>query len=299
MTTTGMHRYTFEAMTVGCEIQLAIADESEARQVAEEIIRNTLRLQHKYNFYDQRSWLNTALNQRAQREVSVDAETLNVLRTVKELSAAVDSFDITVGTLQPCFRQKTAVQAMKLRKRLEKSMGHDSWYLEDDRVCFLNDICRFDLGGVIKEHAVDQAVAIVRNAGISGALINFGGDLFVHGRKANDSQFVVAVKNPVNPSEMMFSLNLEDQALTTSGHYERSKQMGKRKVSHILGRQGTDERVLSVTVVSDTVLSSGVYSTALTLTPELSLADDMAAVFIDRNLQVHQSASGLEKINVD
>lgn len=290
-----MHQYQFSAMTVNCELQLCAASESNARDVAQQVIENTLRLQHKYNFHDSASWLNRHVNNRNSRVVKLDGESAQVLARVKAISASLEyTFDITVGTLQPCFKQTNLVKALNLRKRLQKSMGDSTWALCRDELIFSNDLCRFDLGGVIKEYAVDQAAQIVRDSGISGALINFGGDIFVCGTKNSGAKFVVGVKNPKEPSSMMFSVDLENQALTTSGHYERHKQMGKRKISHILSDRGVDERVLSVTTISDSVLASGMYSTALTLKPELALEDNMAAVFIDSQLKVHQSATTLE-----
>ena len=292
-----IHKYRFQAMTVGCELQLVMPEESDARAVAERVIRNTLRLQNKYNFHSADSWLSRQVNQRRAERVALDDESRTVLQQVQALAPRTGGhFDITVGTLRPCFRQRSRAEALKLRKRLEKFMGPSQWQLDGDALIFANELCKFDLGGVIKEHAVDQAAQIVRDAGVSGALINFGGDIYVHGRKSEEIPFTVAVKNPQNPAEMLFGLELENQALTTSGHYERSQTFGKRKISHILGRDGVDSRVQSVTVVSPSVLESGVFSTALTLQPSLELSETMAAVFVDQQLQLHQSYETLEKL---
>lgn len=290
-----MHQYQFSAMTVNCELQLAAHSEAQARSVAEKVIQNTLRLQQKYNFHDARSWLNSQINNRSGSVVLLDEEASAVLHQVKALSSGVEQlFDITVGTLKPCFKQDNLVKALNLRKRLTKSMGDKAWYLEGRELHFNNAVCRFDLGGVIKEFAVDQAAQIVKDAGISGALINFGGDIYVSGTKNSGAKFVVGVKNPANPQQMMFSVDLQDQALTTSGHYERQQRLGKRKISHILSDKGVDPRVLSVTVISDSVLCSGIYSTALTLKPDLPCAENMSAIFIDSALKVHQTAATLE-----
>jgi thiamine biosynthesis lipoprotein len=294
-----MHQYQFSAMTVNCELQLAVECENTARQVAQKIIQNTLRLQQKYNFHDSESWLNRCINNRSSKEVLLDSESAQVLSQVKQFSLQLaNTFDITVGTLKPCFKQGNLVKALNLRKRLQKSMGDQAWQLDDDKLVFSNDICRFDLGGVIKEYAVDQAAQIVREAGLSGALINFGGDIYVCGTKSSGAKFVVGVKSPRNPEQMMFSVDLQDQALTTSGHYEREKQLGKRKISHILSERGIDSRVLSVTTISESVLCSGIYSTALTIKPELPIGNDMSTIFIDSTLKIHQSAITLEPYGV-
>lgn len=292
-----IHKYGFEAMTVHCELQLVMDDEQAAHQLAQSIIHNTLRLEARYNFHRNDSWLNRIINNRSRDSVELDDEAAAVLHQVRQLSMQLDGqFDITVGTLKPCFRQPGHAEALKLRQRLLKFMGPDQWQLDGNRLEFANPQCRFDLGGVIKEHAVDQAVTLVRDAGISGALINFGGDLYVHGCKSSGETFRVAVKNPHDPAQALFALDLQDQALTTSGHYERSQSMGSQKVSHILGRKPVDPRLLSVTVVSPTVLQSGLYSTALTLQPALNVPDNCATILMDTELQLHQSHHTLETV---
>ncbi|MCV6587611.1 MAG: FAD:protein FMN transferase [Marinobacterium sp.] len=293
-----IHKFSFQAMTVHCELQLVMDGEQDARQLADRIIKNTLRLQQKYNFHADNSWLNRTINQRTQQVIELDDETAAVLAQVRQLSTRLEGqFDITVGTLKPCFRQRSQQEALKLRKRLLKFMGPQQWQLDGNRLEFANPQCRFDLGGVIKEHAVDQAVVIARETGLKGALINFGGDLYVHGTRSHGDPFRVAVKNPQNPREMLFALELQNQALTTSGHYERHQSMGKQKVSHILGRREVDPRLLSVTVVSPSVLTSGLYSTALTLQPDLPLDDDTHAVMVDNRLQLHQSHRTLDALS--
>jgi thiamine biosynthesis lipoprotein len=60
-----------------------------------------------------------------------------------------------------------------------------------------------------------------------------------------------------------FFVELENEALTTSASYERYQEIDGVKHSHIISKQNLDEKILSATVVSKSVLESGVYSTSL------------------------------------
>jgi thiamine biosynthesis lipoprotein len=39
-------------------------------------------------------------------------------------------------------------------------------------------------------------VAIVKKRKITSAIINFGGDIYAHGKKPNEDKFKIAIKNP-------------------------------------------------------------------------------------------------------
>ncbi len=281
-----MHSHHFHCMTVNCEVQLHGLSESVAQSVFARLEQQTRDLESKYNFHNPASWLNQHINQRQTDCIALDAQSYGVLQQVQQLSAACEGrFDITVGTLRAAL---TAAEDEQLQQyqRLRQYMGPQQWRLQDQQLCFANPYCQFDLGGVIKEYAVDQAIRIVREYQPSGALVNFGGDVYALGRKENGKRFKVAVKNPLQPSEMLFAVNIENRGLTTSGHYERQRQLGGQLASHIVGDIAAD--ILSATVISPSVLHSGIYSTALTQDPGLALPKKTAAALVTQTLEIVQ-----------
>lgn len=77
-----IHR--FHAMTVPCEVQILSIDLTHfpkacAKSIADEIEQNTHRLEGKYNFYSDDSWLTRHINQRTTSEVELDSESAEVL----------------------------------------------------------------------------------------------------------------------------------------------------------------------------------------------------------------------------
>lgn len=284
-----MLKHEFISMTVNCEVTIHGLKDADAKTVAEKIQQQTLVLEQKYNFYNSDSWLNTAVNQRDTQIVEIDQECFLILSIVRDLSVKTQGcFDITVGTIKSVDKQDNEPrEAVKAKNQLQ--MGLQAWQLlqQDERyfIQFNNPLCRFDLGGVIKEYAVDKALAVIRSQA-KGGLINFGGDIACWGAKENAKPFTIAVKNPLNPTEMLFSVELENQALTTSGHYERKQVIQGKDYSHIIGEVKPD--ILQTTVVAETALEAGIYSTALTIKPDIALPDSMGKVMVDKDLVLHQ-----------
>ena len=282
-----VHR--FMAMTVPCEVTLIASD---AAKLARNIEANTRRLEAKFNFYSDTSMLTETINQRSGKRVVIDTETRDILVKVREYSIATQNiFDITVGTVKTLL-QNSAKTREQVYQDAVPYMGLAAWDIEDNILIMHFPITQLDLGGVIKEVAVDQAMAIVEQAS-SGALINFGGDVRASGCKVDGSDFVVGVVNPHQQTQALFALPLRNQALTTSAHYARRQQFSDQESSHILASQDTHRQVISVTVVADSALQAGIMSTALTINPRLTVPEEIGFALIDEQLNVHQNTDFL------
>lgn len=291
-----IHR--FQAMTVPCEIQIFSAEQPRNKwsHIAREIEQNTLRLEAKYNFYSARSWLTQHVNQRTCSNVELDEESLSIFHQLSHLNTLSNGvFDTTIGSVKALLKLEPTLTREVAFQRLQPVMGKDSWHIEDSKLMVKNSETQFDFGGVIKEYAVDQAVNIAKGYGVQSMLVNFGGDIYALGTKPDGSPFNIAVLNPKNSSEPYFAVPITDSALTTSAHYERRFQFGDTDTSHILSETGTEEKILSVTVVAHSALIAGALSTSLTLHPTLTLPQEVAAIFIDDHLAIQQDTEFLQK----
>ncbi|NRD73435.1 FAD:protein FMN transferase [Shewanella sp. VB17] len=286
------YHYRFTAMTVPCEIIL-FAD--AAQLLAVTIENNTRRLEAKYNFHDKRSWLTQQVNDRQVNKVKLDDETAAILACVRQYCIATEGvFDMTIGSLKYQQISQSTQSREQLYLDLAPYMGLANWSIDGNWLNFCHYQTRFDLGGVIKECAVDQAVDLAKSAGATGVLINFGGDIRTFGHKPDGSAFIVAVVNPKDNQQAFFSLPLNNQALTTSAHYQRRYQFNDEQTSHILSKDGVHPQILSSTVVADTALEAGIYSTALTIKPTLDVPETVGFAFIDDTLTLHQDVEFIQ-----
>lgn len=280
-------------MTVPCEVQIYGAVNNLAK-LAENIKNNTWRLEKKYNFYDPNSWLSQYLNGRKAKQVKLDDESKLVFQTIRHITLGTQGvFDPTVGSIKALLRRSPNSRYAQAYQKLKDVIGPKAWDIQGDSLIAPDKRTQFDLGGVIKEFAIDQTADLCHMSGAQNVLINFGGDIRAMGSKPNDQLFQVAVLNPKSPKEPYFSLPLKDAALTTSAHYERRCQFADKETSHILSEKGTHTKVLSVSVVAPTALEAGAISTALTIQPDLPVPENFAAIFIDDQLAIHQDTEFL------
>lgn len=284
------YSYTFVSMTTPCSIQIYDGTQANANQCFHAVEQYTQSLEKKYNFFSSDSYLSQVINNRDTNEVKIDEQTYKVLETVRHLSVETKGlFDITMGTLKPCYKKNTIAEVEQCLDELSGSTGLDSWALDDGHIIFKHLDTRIDLGGVIKEFSVDECVKIFHEYGISAAIVNFGGDMYALGQKPSGQDFMVAIKNPKDPQKNLVTVKLRDQALTTSASYERSTDIGGESFSHILSTTDKSEGILSATVISDSVLKSGIYSTSFMISTDIVIPDGLKVVLVDDDLRLHQN----------
>ena len=282
-------RYThsFWAMTTRCDLLFYGVDQAQGQRLASAIEARVGALVLRYNFHSNDSWLSRAVNGRRHSRVPLNAEAIQVLHTVRKHAEQCGGvFDITVGTYAAKLKlASSADEVAQLHSRLCQYTGLDRWWLDGDALVFDNSITRIDLGGVIKEYAVDISAELARDAGVLAGLVNYGGDLACWGLKPDGQRFVAAIPNPQAPDSMLFGMDLYNQALTTSGHYARQRNVKGGVLSHIVGHAVSPW--LSCSVVSRSALVSGIYSTALLLKGDITLPADVLALAVNAQGQVH------------
>jgi thiamine biosynthesis lipoprotein len=122
-----------------------------------------------------------------------------------------------------------------------------------------------DLGGVAKGYAVDKATEALRRNGILQGLINAGGDLYALGRPKEEDFWLIGLQHPLKNKGMAGFIQVEDQAVATSGNYEKYFLIQGKKYTHIIDpRTGWPVKgMASVTVLADSVIKADALATAV------------------------------------
>lgn len=98
-------------------------------------------------------------------------------------------------------------------------VNYEDIYLMDITVTVPEGM-QLDLGAVAKGYTGDKVAELLRDHGISSALINLGGNVQAVGSKPDGSPWRVGVRDPFTDGNLGV-LEIEDMAVVTSGGYER------------------------------------------------------------------------------
>jgi thiamine biosynthesis lipoprotein len=154
-----------------------------------------------------------------------------------------------------------------------------------------NPAVQLDFGGVAKGYAIDIACDLLRDMGIENSIVNAGGDLKTlgaHGERA----WRIAIRSP--GGGVVGSLEAgRDEAIFTSGNYERFRQDNQTRYPHILDpRNGWPVRELaSVTVVTREGLLADAAATALIVAGLEDWSSVARALDLDQVLMVDESGT--------
>ena len=152
-----------------------------------------------------------------------------------------------------------------------------------------------DLGSIAKGYAGQLAAQMLRERGVESALLNLGGNVQTVGTKPDGSPWQIGIKDPKGEDAMMV-LSIADQAVVTSGGYERYFEQDGQTYWHIMdpftGRPA-DSGLISVTIVGDEGVVCDGLSTALFVMGLEKAADlwaqsgDFEAVFVTASGEVY------------
>jgi thiamine biosynthesis lipoprotein len=132
-----------------------------------------------------------------------------------------------------------------------------------------------DLGGIAKGYAIDRGIEVLRERGVTMALMNAGGDLRCLGTKADGTPWRIGVQNPREKTSIVGVIKVSDGAVATSGDYERYFLQDGVRYHHLLDpATGMPARACqSVTIVAQTAEMADVMATAVfVMGPERGLA---------------------------
>jgi thiamine biosynthesis lipoprotein len=231
------------------------------------------------------TWIKTSelsgVNAAAGRNpITVSSETLELLMRAVEIGELTDgAFDITVG---PAVQLWKVTEAARVPTKMELAIAAqyvDYHLLRLDpktRTVFLEKPgMQIDIGGIGKGYAAERAAAVMRNAGATGGLIAVAGDFRIFGRRADGTSWPIGIQHPRRSGAVLAILESVDEAVSTSGDYERFFFKDGIRYHHILDPRTLQpaRRCQSVTIVaSDATTADGLATGVFVMGPEKGLA---------------------------
>ena len=163
---------------------------------------------------------------------------------------------------------------------------------------------RIDVGGIGKGYAADQAVAVMKKAGALAGIVALSGDIKTFGQLPGGRKFPVGIQDPRKEGEVLAFIDLEDEAISTAGDYERFFERNGVRYHHILDPHTLQpaRRCQSVTVIArEGIWADGLDTGIFVMGAELGLQlvealPDVEAIIVDHEGSVHVSSGLRDRI---
>ncbi len=142
---------------------------------------------------------------------------------------------------------------------------------ENSTVTITDPAMRLDVGAIAKGYAVEMVARSLEERGITGYVINVGGNVRTVGAKGDGSPWVAGIENPDTDAEEPYVayLKLSGESVVTSGSYQRYYLVNGKRFHHIIDPETLmpAEGFLSVSVVCKHSGQGDALSTALFCMP--------------------------------
>ncbi len=202
--------------------------------------------------------------------VAVSAETRNLVeRSLAYSRASGGAFDPTVGPLVKIWGFKHLdyrVPAEAAIGEARKRVGFAEVQVDARRgIRFRRPGLELDLGAIAKGYAVDRAVQILRDRGMTTARVDAGGNQRVWGEPPGGDSWIFGVRHPRLEGEVLGWTSLRTGSVSTSGDAERGFWKDGVRFGHVIDpRTGRPvQGIVSVTVLAPDAETADALSTTL------------------------------------
>lgn len=252
------------------------------------IIKQKLYEYHKlytiYSRYDELNNLNTinSVVDGAHQKIKVDKKIIDMLSFSKEMHDLTDGkVNIAMGSVLSIwhdYRQQgiknpanAKLPSMTELKKAAEHIDIDSLLLDEaENTVYLKDpIMKLDVGAIAKGYATEQTALFMERNGMTGYLLNVGGNIRTVGDRPDGKNWEIGIENPDTTDEenpYIEYLSLEGNAsIVTSGSYQRFYTVGGKNYHHIIDPDTLmpSKGFTMVSVVNKSSAVADVLSTAL------------------------------------
>jgi thiamine biosynthesis lipoprotein len=279
-----LQKFVFEKAEMGLPFRVSLyaADEVTAKAAADAAFARIAVLNGILSDYDPDSELSRLSRSSGQGKVVPVSTTLwKVLVRAQEFAQRTDgAFDITVGPLVNVWRRARRKQEMpdaELLTEMKSRVGYKNLRLDPEHQTaeLLVPEMRLDLGAIAKIFAVDEAIAVLKQRGISRALVGGSGDMTAADAPPGQSGWRIEVA-PLDvpgapPSQVVY---LKNRSIATSGDVFQRVEIDGKRYSHIVDPRtglGLTDHSLVTVIAADGMTANGLSTSISVLGPERGL----------------------------
>jgi thiamine biosynthesis lipoprotein len=255
---------------MGTEVSVYLwcANPEQGLQAIDAVFEEAARIDRLMSTYRDDSEISKINREAALRAVPVSSELFELIVQSLQVSALTHgAFDISYASVGQHYD-------FRLRRRPNReTLAQESANI-DFRLVVLDDAAqtvrfqkrgvRIDLGGIAKGYVVERAIALLKERGVRHAIVTAGGDSRLLGDRRG-RPWIVGIRDPRQAGEVTISLPLHDEAVSTSGDYERYFDEGGVRYHHIIHPRTGEPAggVRSATVIGPNAVMTDALSTSV------------------------------------
>ena len=275
---------TLKLMGSRFDITVVAKDSTAANSDINMAVAEITRIEKRISSWDPNSETSLVNANAGIKPVKVSQELFDLIKRAIGISKLTDgAFDITYASMDKIWKFDGSMTRMPAEEDIKSSVskvGYQNIILnEAEHTVFLKlPGMKIGFGAIGKGYAADRAKDLLQSKGVIAGIINASGDMNTWGKQVNGEDWKVAITNPMDKNKAFALLPIKNEAVVTSGDYEKFVEFNGTRYAHIINpRTGYPATgIISVTVFA----------------PKAELADALATSVFVMGKEV-----GLNRIN--
>ncbi len=273
---------------MACEFEIIFEHDAQGLiDIANLAFEDIARLDRELSCFNPSSEVSHLNDEAAHRAVMVTPDLFEILSVARDIWKSSDgAFDITAGPLIELWRHAERSGMAPEKQAIEDALakvGMGSVILDEPthEVKFDKTGLKINLGAIGKGFAVRQAVSILREYGVTSALVSGGGSTI-----QSIGSWNVGIRHPSRIDERAAEIELNDQAMSTSGGPAQRDPNVEEHFEHIIDPktgEAANSAAASVSVITNDAMIADALSTVFYLRGASMVAayPGVRALFID------------------
>jgi thiamine biosynthesis lipoprotein len=253
------------------EITVVVNSKDEGSKYIDIAIHEIQRIEKLISSWNVNSQTSLINKNAGVKPVIVDDELFQLINRSLKISKLTDgAFDISYASMDRIWKFDGSMIEMPKKELIQKSVekvGYHNIILDasNNSVFLKLEGMKIGFGAIGKGYAADKVKGLLQEKGVKAGIINASGDLNAWGKQPDGSSWMVAIVNPLNKKKVFSWLPVNNNAVVTSGDYEKYVTFNGELYSHIIDpRTGYPSTgILSATIFTSNAELADALATAV------------------------------------
>jgi thiamine biosynthesis lipoprotein len=222
------------------DITIVAKDSLAAEQNIDAVIAEITRIEYLISDWKTTTQVSEVNQNAGIRPVKVDKEVFELTQRAIHFSEITNGgFDISFAAMDRIWKfdgSMTAMPSPEAIKKSVKKVGYKNIILDSVQSTIFLKLKGMKIGfGALGEgYATDKCRDMMIAKGIKAGIINGSGDMSTWGKQPNGKPWNIGITNPFHPEKLLAVVPLQQDAVTTSGSYEKFVVFDGKRYSHII-----------------------------------------------------------------
>ncbi|WP_407535000.1 FAD:protein FMN transferase [Elizabethkingia miricola] len=258
---------------MGSRFQITLVDKDSisAEQNIDKAIAEITRIENLISEWRPETQISQVNQNAGIKPIKVDKEVFDLTKKGIYFSKLTDgAFDISIVAMDKIWKFDDSMDELPSEQAIKESVrnvGYQNIILDsiNSTIFLKNPGMKIGFGSIGKGYAADKTRDLMKSMGVKAGIIDASGDISTWGTQPDGKPWAIGINNPFNDHKMAAVLYFKENAVTTSGSYEKYAEIHGKRYSHIMNpKTGYPSTGLtSVTITGPNATMANGFSTSV------------------------------------